>query len=305
MEYDPVKDEIGAWVQDWPLARRLFYAALDWLFLRTWYVHDALERYLAERIEGRAETASSSETADAAPSGENAAVSRSDAVEVLDAGSGFGQYTYHIVRTYPQTRVTAVDVKTDYLEDCRRFFRAMELDERARWLEGDLTSAEEQPFDREEGYDFILSVDVMEHIEDDQFVLDRFADLLAPGGYLLINTPSTEGGSDVEHSGEEGFIDEHARPGYDPADLEGKLERAGLEPVETRYGYGPPGSAAWRMLIRTPMQLLGRSRWWALALPLYYLPVLPVGMMLNALDLRRANETGTGLTVVARRPVDG
>jgi hypothetical protein len=36
---------------------------------------------------------------------------------------------------------------------------------------------------------------------------------------------------------------------------------------------------------------------------LYYLPVLPVGLLLNALDLRRPNPTGTGLVVVARKPL--
>lgn len=281
MEYDPVKDAIARWVRGRPAPRRLFYAALDWIFLRTWYVHDALERYL----------------------GPLAARTESEAIDVLDAGSGFGQYTYHVVRRYPEVRVSAVDVKTQYLEDCRSFFREVGLDDRVRWLEGDLTSEDPQPFDREEGYAFILSVDVMEHIEDDQFVLDRFARLLEPGGYLLVNTPSSEGGSDAASTEEAGFIDEHARPGYDPEVLRERLENAGLRRVESRFGYGPVGSAAWRMLIRVPISLLGRSRWWAPLVALYYLPVLPIGLLLNAIDLCRSNETGTGLTVVARKPV--
>lgn len=281
MEYDPVKDAIARWVRGRPAARRAFYAALDWIFLRTWYVQDALERYLAPM----------------------AARAEDEPLEVLDAGSGFGQYTYHLVRRFPGLRVSAVDVKARYLEDCRTFFREEGLDDRVRWLEGDLTSEAPQPFDRENGYAFILAVDVMEHIEDDQFVLDRFARLLEPGGYLLVNTPSSEGGSDARSSDEAGFIDEHARPGYDRELLRERLERAGLRQVESRYGYGPVGSAAWRMLIRVPISLLGRSRWWAPVVALYYLPVLPIGLLLNAVDLRRSNETGTGLTVVARKSV--
>jgi hypothetical protein len=75
-----------------------------------------------------------------------------------------------------------------------------------------------------------------------------------------------------------------------------------LEPVKALYTYGPYGSAAWRGLVKWPMQMLGTT--WAslVVLPLYYAVALPVGLLLNATDVQWDNDEGTGLFVVARRP---
>ncbi len=280
MEYDPIKDKLGNFVGVIPWRRRLFYRLLDAFFLRAWYVHRTVRQILEERL---------------APSG-------SRPIRVLDAGSGFGQYTYWLLENHPEIEVTAIDVKTDYLETCRSFFERIGLSDRVEWVEADLTEPTDYPFDSVDRFDVILSVDVMEHIREDREALRNMARVLRPGGYLVINTPSDEGGSGVTEDGQESFIGEHAREGYAVDDLEEKIRIAGLEPVETIYAYGPYGSLAWRILIQKPMKLLGTS--WLLAplLPLYYLPVFPVGMLLNAIDVRRKNSTGTGLTAVARKP---
>jgi SAM-dependent methyltransferase len=279
MEYDPIKDRLGALVGAVPWRRRLFYRVLDLFFLRAWYVHRSLGSILQNLLE----------QSDERP------------LRVLDAGTGFGQYTYFLLENFPEVEVTAVDLKTDYLDICRLFSERAGLGDRVEWVYADLTDAEAYPFNHQELFDVILSVDVMEHIEEDRAALQNMARVLRPGGYLLINTPSDEGGSGVTDGGQESFISEHAREGYGIEELERKMEDAGLEPVQTIYAYGPYGSLAWRLLIQGPMKLLSVS-WAAIGLlPLYYLPVFPVGMLLNAIDLRRENRTGTGLTVVARR----
>jgi len=64
---------------------------------------------------------------------------------------------------------------------------------------------------------------------------------------------------------------------------------------------GSIGSAAWRMLIKVPLLLLGRSMLLMPLVALYYIPVLPLGLLMNSMDLSRDNDAGTGLIVVARR----
>lgn len=272
MKYDPIKDRLGALVSRHPALQRLLYDVLDLLLLRAWYVRRELKRLLSAYPLGRE-------------------------VRVLDAGTGFGQYAYFVARTYPNTRVHAVDLKEDYLERARRFVGQTQQAGQITFVVDDLTDLKaEGPFD------LILSVDVMEHIEDDRAVFRHFARVLRPGGHVLINTPSDLGGSDVQEEGEESFIEEHVREGYNLNDLQEKLHEAGLEPIKSLYTYGPHGSLAWRLLIKHPLQLLNRS--WAL-LPLvllYYVPALPLGLYLNAKDLERRNERGTGLLVVAQRP---
>ncbi len=271
MHYDPIKDRLGALASRYPALQRALYGVLDALFLRAWYVRRAVRRLLG-------------------------AYPPDQAVHVLDAGTGFGQYAYFVARTYPHAHVHAVDVKAGYLARARQFIERTPQAGQVRFALDDLTDLKAAgPFD------IILSVDVMEHIEDDRAVFRHFARVLRPGGHVVINTPSDQGGSGVQAEGEAGFIGEHVRDGYNLGALEGKLREAGLTPVESRYTYGPYGSAAWRLLIKQPMQMLGRS--WAL-LPLvllYYAAALPVGLALNALDVRHDNATGTGLLVVARK----
>ena len=272
MFYDPVKDRLGRFFSQQPTLQKLFYRLLDLFFLRAWYVQRELRRLLG----GYAPTRP---------------------VRVLDAGTGFGQYAYFIARTFSNARVLAVDVKQDYLENAHRFIEKTPQARQVAFAYEDLTDLKaEGPFD------LILSVDVMEHIEDDRAVFRGFERVLAPGGHVVINTPSDLGGSDVQGEGDTSFIEEHVRDGYNLAELQAKLREAGLEPVVSRYTYGPYGSLAWRMLIKRPITLIGKSWLFALLLPLYYLPVLPLGTALNAMDVRHENRAGTGLLVVARKP---
>ena len=271
MEYDPIKDALGKFVRIHPVLQRLFFLLLHAVFLRSWYVRRELRALLGPARAGRP-------------------------AEVLDAGTGFGQYAAHIVRRFPGARVLAADVKADYLADFGRFVERTGLQDRIALLEYDLTGP---PLDRT--FDLIVSVDVMEHIEDDRTVFRNFAQMLRDGGHVIVNTPSDQGGSDVGAPGEEGFVGEHVRPGYGLNALRDKMEEAGLETVRARYAYGTFGSIAWRILVKWPMRLLSATRLAFVALPAYYLAALPAGLLLNALDARSRNETGSGLILVARK----
>ena len=272
MKYDPIKDRLGRWARRHPLLQRLLYGLLNLLFLRAWYVRREVRRLLG-------------------------ALPADRPVRVLDAGTGFGQYAYFVARTFSNAQVRAVDVKQEYLERAREFVDQTPYADRVDWAIDDLTALQsEGPFD------LILAVDVMEHIAEDETVFEHFARVLRPGGHVIINTPSVHGGSDVQAEGDESFIGEHVREGYGREELAEKLRAAGLEPVRGVYTYGPYGSAAWRGLIKWPMQMLGTT--WAslLVLPFYYAAALPLGLLLNATDVERDNERGTGLFMVARRP---
>jgi SAM-dependent methyltransferase len=219
-------------------------------------------------------------------------------VRVLDAGTGFGQYVYWLLDTFPNVTVTAVDIKDDYLARAQAFMAQTPYAGRVAFEKADLTL----PLEYAEAFDLALSVDVMEHIEDDRAVFRNVLAALKPGGVFIVNTPSDQGGSGVTAEGEESFIGEHVRDGYPLAELTEKLETAGLGVVEKLYTYGPVGSVAWRLLVKWPIQMLSASRWLTPLVAAYYVPVGPVGLALNAVDLRADNATGTGLLVTSQRP---
>jgi SAM-dependent methyltransferase len=86
------------------------------------------------------------------------------------------------------------------------------------------------------GFDQVLAVDVLEHIDDDVLALREISGALAPGGRLVISVPTPRypkvfGRKFHDHLG-------HVRDGYRLADLETKLGEAGLEVVEHRYYTG-------------------------------------------------------------------
>ena len=277
MDYDPVKDRLGRFFWTTPTRTRAFYRALDAVFLRSWYVRRTLRRLVEAR-------------ADRKPAGQP--------VRVLDAGTGFGQYAYWLVRTFPNVEVTAVDVKDDYLGRAQTFLAQTPYAGRVAYERADLTL----PLEYGAVFDVALSVDVMEHIEEDRAVFRNVRDALVPGGHLVVNTPSDQGGSGVSGEGDESFIGEHVRDGYAVEDLVEKLETSGLRVTDTDYTYGPIGSAAWRLLVKWPITLLDRSPLLTPLVGAYYVGAGPVGLALNALDLRRDNDTGTGLLVTAQKP---
>ncbi len=269
MQYEPIKRSVSRFFTGPPAMRKILYVLLDLLLLRTWHVKRAL-RKIAVKYPGHA--------------------------SVLDAGSGFGQYTWRMSRMNTLWKIKAIDINSEHTEDCRKFFGKAGLANRVAFETGDLTN-----LDDHKAYNIILSVDVMEHIEEDVRVFRNFHNALKDDGILLISTPSDQGGSDVHNEEEESFIDEHVRDGYSISDITEKLSAAGFRNIEASYTYGRPGNISWRLSMKYPVMMLNFSYLFFIVLPVYYLIVFPVSVVLNFLDLYSTHQTGTGLLVIARK----
>jgi SAM-dependent methyltransferase len=268
MQYDPIKKSLGSVFNQSVCLRRLFYRLLDMLLLRSWHIRKELKKWNAP---------------------ENPVI--------LDAGSGFGQYSYRISRLFPKALIKAVDVKEEQIFDCNQFFLKTKLNDRVIFEKADLTK-----YIEENQFDLILSVDVMEHIEDDIQVFKNFHTSLTNKGMLLISTPSDQGGSDAhdhEDDNVSGFIDEHVRDGYNIEDIKNKLRMAGFKEISARYQYGKSGSLSWLLSMKIPIKLLGISKLFFILLPFYYLVAFPVSALLNWIDITKEHKTGTGLIVTA------
>jgi SAM-dependent methyltransferase len=269
MQYEPIKRSLGKVFARSLFLRKTLYFLLDLLLLRTWHVKRALRK-----------------THKQFP----------DEATVLDAGSGFGQYTWRMSRMNSRWRIKAVDINSEQIEDCNTFFEKSGLSGRVSFQTGDLTLLSDS-----EAYNIILSVDVMEHIEEDVLVFKNFCKSLKKDGVLIISTPSDQGGSDVHGEEEESFIDEHVRDGYSIKDISEKLSMAGFRDIEALYTYGKPGNISWRLSMKYPIKMLNVSYLFFIILPFYYLIFFPVSVILNIFDLLLTHKKGTGLLVIARK----
>lgn len=267
MKYDPVKKVFGDAVSGNSFLRKVFYFLLDLMFLRSWHVRKKVRELYPKNTE----------------------------MKIFDAGMGFGQYTYFMAKRFPESDILAVDVKEEQVQDCRKFFAKCGYD-KVKFEIADLTKIE-----YENKFDFILCVDVMEHIFEDELVFKNFSKALKKGGKLLVNTPSNLGGSDAHSDEDESFIEEHARIGYSKEDITDKIKRAGLDVESFTYAYGKYGTISWRFGIKYPILMAGVSKFFILLLPFYYLFTLWFVLILMWLDVNTDNSEGTGVLLVAQK----
>ena len=88
MKYDKVKDKFALAIDKFPVFRKLFYLLLDMLLLRQRYVKREIKKYFSAQ----------------------------KPLRFYDAGAGFGQYSYFILKKFKKAKVHAVDLKTDYMD---------------------------------------------------------------------------------------------------------------------------------------------------------------------------------------------
>jgi 2-polyprenyl-3-methyl-5-hydroxy-6-metoxy-1,4-benzoquinol methylase len=269
MRYEPIKKSLGRFFRRSVILKKILYSLLDLLLLRSWHVRKALKKI------GPALPADSS---------------------VLDAGSGFGQYSWRMSSNYSGWKIRGIDINAEEIAECNEFFIRSGRSGRVIFEQGDLTALNEL-----ELYDLIITVDVMEHITDDEKVFANFSKALKKGGILVISTPSDKGGSDVHEHDDTSFIDEHVRDGYGKEEITAKLERAGFSNIRVSYTYGKAGTISWHLSMKYPVRMLNISYLFFIILPFYYLAAFPVAFILNIIDVRSENGSGTGILVTAEK----
>lgn len=158
---------------------------------------------------------------------------RSDFRLIADLGCGRGAFAFELAKLFPQVRVVGIDIDAEQIRinnQISRKNRIQNLSFEAR----DISDLE-----IEKRFDLILSVDNLEHMEDDRAALQTIRKALKPGGKLLCHVPAYEriwffSGISVNFD-----VPGHFRPGYRSGELLEKLKTAGfqVEWVRPTYGY--------------------------------------------------------------------
>ncbi len=260
MQYDKIKDKFAGLIDNFPMLRRLFYLVLDILLLRQWYVKAKIKKHF----------------------------SKNKPVRFYDAGAGFGQYSYFILKYFKKSTVHAIDLKMDYMDSFARYAA------KHGWQDFTAQRADLTTYVPKDKFDLIVAIDILEHIEDDVQVLKNFRKVLDTNGKLIISSPSN-----FDESAK--FTEEHVRSGYSKEEIISKLKNAGFRIVSFNYSYGKYGQIYWKLCLKFPLSLISRSKLFLILLPLYYLVFYPISLIFMVLDLKVKNEIGTGIIVVAEK----
>ena len=154
---------------------------------------------------------------------------------VLDLGCGFGRHAYEVLRR--GARVVACDMAIPELREVRNTYAAMVADGEISPETGATASAGDAtklPFP-DNTFDRIIASEVLEHVPDDHAAMAELTRVLKPGGVLAATVPAflperiCWALSDDYHAPAE--VGGHVRI-YTRAELEVKMEIAGMEPID-------------------------------------------------------------------------
>jgi SAM-dependent methyltransferase len=151
---------------------------------------------------------------------------------ILDAGCGGGVFTMELAKQHPHATVIGLELEPELVERDAAVAQAAALTNCA-FRQGDVTQL---PFDGE--FDLVVSVDNLEHVDDDVTAMRGLLRSLRPGGRLVVHVPGYERrwlmfGRRVNFD-----VPGHVRPGYRADELVEKLERAGFTLSSCGYTYG-------------------------------------------------------------------
>ncbi len=103
---------------------------------------------------------------------------------ILDAGCGRGDYSFYLARRFPDAQVYGVDIDETRVKRNRLMARQLGLDN-ASFQVADIATIRLAT-----KFDLIISIDVLEHIPQQEQALRNLADQLTPEGRVFFHIPT-------------------------------------------------------------------------------------------------------------------
>jgi SAM-dependent methyltransferase len=110
--------------------------------------------------------------------------------DILEVGSGIGTFSEKIIRDLPNSNITLTDVSLKYVKDLRRKFCDTLNNNRISSYKLDLNCKEDYGKIGYNKFNSIMAINVLEHVENDEFALQQLYEMLKRDGMLVILVPS-------------------------------------------------------------------------------------------------------------------
>jgi len=212
----------------------------------------------------------------------------------LDAGCGDGTITLLLAKKYPEWEITGVDKGEEAIR-VAKYRRCLNRTRNVRFVLTDLFELDDSSFHKKD-FDLVTSLDVLEHIEDDIVVLEKFNWLLRPEGFLILHVPA----KDQYHFLRKAYFrshPDHIRSGYTNKEIIGKLVQARFKVCSLRRTFGTIATLGcdienYLSAYTNTTALLGLAK-------LFLLPLLH---FLVGFDLLCSGKIGNGILITAVKP---
>jgi 2-polyprenyl-3-methyl-5-hydroxy-6-metoxy-1,4-benzoquinol methylase len=209
---------------------------------------------------------------------------------ILDLGCGYGEYSFMMAKTLPNTNIKALDIDKDALEKVRYAQENLKL-KNLEIFEGFIDQLPESNFD------LIYSVDVFEHIQKDQMPFTQAHNKLRKGGYLMVKMPNITQTAVFPKSWfkahEEWLNHEHPGQVYTLNDLKERFKSEGFNIIFASQTDGILSRFAWELAYL--MKKAGT---------LFQLLSLPICKLLISADMfftRGNTQNGNAITVIGQK----
>lgn len=151
---------------------------------------------------------------------------------ILDAGFGQGLSLFYLARRFQHYSFIGYEVDENSIEVAKLLKESSHLDNAI------INKKSLETIEDVSRFDLIYSSDVLEHIDQDELVLNKFHTALKIGGKLLLHLP-------LQYERCKRifpwfrFFDtpDHVRDEYLPREIEQKLENAGFKEIKIKYSY--------------------------------------------------------------------
>lgn len=220
---------------------------------------------------------------------------------LLDAGCGHGDYILPAARRYRQSTFIGVDKIEDNVAVSKAYARARGIDNVT------FVQARAEAYQHSTPVDAVTCIGVMQLVEDDRALLQRFYGDLKPDGVLLLYEPIYNHRilpfyeRLLERYFEPYHLVQQRRHVYTPDELFALLKAAGFDVASVRYSFGTAGKLYYEGY-NLAMHTLLSAHWLAypLLVPLM-LCLMPLFWLLMGLDYVGRRRSGNGVIVVAKK----
>jgi cyclopropane fatty-acyl-phospholipid synthase-like methyltransferase len=208
---------------------------------------------------------------------------------ILDLGSGRGYLLFFLAHQFPEGCFEGIELDAGIVNQCEQAAKKAGLFN-LNFNQGTYQELPDQPI-----YNLIISIDVLEHVQDDDGMLQKIAKILKPGGTALIHVPLRHQlQRRIFPSFQSHVVDDHVRDEYLPSEITEKAVGAGLVVEKVNYGFGYLGELAFELnnlfWDHKPLRIITS------------LVTFPISMVLGYIDTKKNLSQGNSIVIVASRP---